>query len=48
MPTKVGFVGLGVMGAPIYRSGEHSSVLKDIDTPEEYQKYTKRAGPDES
>ncbi len=27
---------------------DQDAVLKDIDTPEEYQKYTKRAGPDES
>ena len=27
---------------------DQDAVLKDLDTPEEYQKYTKRAGPDES
>jgi hypothetical protein len=27
---------------------DQDAVLKDIDMPEEYQKYTKRTGPDES
>ena len=27
---------------------DEDAVLRDIDTPEEYQKYTKQAGPDES